>query len=210
MKSVDEKQWLTRRRFIRATAGIVGVTGASYGGYSLWRRQGESAYQASLNRTRGVIDESKLLTKIVRYATLAPNSHNTQPWIFEASNENITIRPDFSRRCSVVDPDDHHLFVSLGCACENAVLAGEAFGRHSEVTFDESNSTLRIDMEAQSPVPSERFNAILIRQTADAANSSLQQLIDERIDAALERLGIARTEDVNALLHRIELLEKSR
>jgi hypothetical protein len=26
------------------------------------------------------------------------------------------ILPDLSRRCPAVDPDDHHLFVSLGCA----------------------------------------------------------------------------------------------
>ncbi|MCY2976756.1 MAG: hypothetical protein NTW52_19025 [Planctomycetota bacterium] len=47
-----------------------------------------------------------------------------------------------------------------------------------------------------------------IRQTADAASSSLQLLIDESIDAALERRGIARTEDIEALLHRVEMLEK--
>lgn len=48
-----------------------------------------------------------------------------------------------------------------------------------------------------------------LRQTADAASNSLQQLIDERIDAALERLAIARTEDIEALTHRVERLEKS-
>jgi len=45
------------------------------------------------------------------------------------------------------------------------------------------------------------------RQTADNAGTALQQLIDQRIDAALERLGIARNEDIQSLLQRIELLE---
>jgi len=46
-----------------------------------------------------------------------PSSHNTQCWKFSA--------PGPSRSCptspalSAVDPDDHHLFVSLGCAAEN-------------------------------------------------------------------------------------------
>lgn len=49
-----------------------------------------------------------------------------------------------------------------------------------------------------------------VRQSADAAADSLQQLIDERIDSAFERLGIARREDIEALLHRVERLEKAK
>jgi hypothetical protein len=36
----------------------------------------------------------------------------------------------------VVDPDDHHLFVSLGCAAENLSLASGARGRPGEITFN--------------------------------------------------------------------------
>ena len=35
---------------------------------------------------------------------------------------------DFSRRTPVVDPDDHHLFVSLGCATETLLQAGLGYG----------------------------------------------------------------------------------
>lgn len=60
-------------------------------------------------------------------ATLAASSHNSQPWLFDVDHDTIRILPDFQRRCPVVDPDDHHLFVSLGCAAENlAVAAGSA------------------------------------------------------------------------------------
>ena len=64
----------------------------------------------------------------MRAATLAANSHNTQPWIFTAAANAITIAPDFGRRCPAVDPDDHHLFASLGCATENLVHAAAAIG----------------------------------------------------------------------------------
>jgi hypothetical protein len=37
--------------------------------------------------------------------------------------QSIVILPDLSRRCPVVDPDDHHLYVSLGCAAENILQA---------------------------------------------------------------------------------------
>ncbi|SFR61942.1 hypothetical protein SAMN05216203_1843 [Marinobacter daqiaonensis] len=41
---------------------------------------------------------------LIRYATLAASSHNTQPWIFRAEPGRIWILPDLSRRCPAVDP----------------------------------------------------------------------------------------------------------
>jgi hypothetical protein len=76
---------------------------------------------------------NKLFHEIVRYATLAPSSHNTQCWKFKVDSNSITVLPDFSRRCPVVDPDDHHLYVSLGCAVENIVIAAKAHGFLPEV-----------------------------------------------------------------------------
>jgi hypothetical protein len=66
------------------------------------------------------------LRELVRYATLAASSHNTQPWKFAPRERSISIVPDLARRTPVVDPDDHHLYVSLGCAAENMVHAGRA------------------------------------------------------------------------------------
>src|SRR4029077_17080265 len=54
--------------------------------------------------------------ELIRYATLAANSHNTQPWKFTAEQPRTTFPPASPRRTPAVDPDDHHLFVSLGCA----------------------------------------------------------------------------------------------
>ena len=70
--------------------------------------------------------------ELVRCATLAPSSHNTQCWRFAVAPDAITVLPDFSRRCPAVDPDDHHLFVSLGCATENLVQAALAHGLMAE------------------------------------------------------------------------------
>jgi hypothetical protein len=38
------------------------------------------------------------LRAVIRNASLAANSHNTQPWQFEIGDRAIEIRPDFSRR----------------------------------------------------------------------------------------------------------------
>ena len=39
------------------------------------------------------------------------------------------------RRTLVVDPDDHYLFVSLGCVTENLVHAALANGLHGDARF---------------------------------------------------------------------------
>src|SRR5688500_2606757 len=92
---------------------------------------------------RARVDSSSL----VRCATLAASSHNTQPWKFRHEGNGIIILPDPSRRCPEVDPDDHHLFASLGCATENLALAAEAAGLRANVTFDDAVPAVRIDFE---------------------------------------------------------------
>jgi nitroreductase len=79
------------------------------------------------------------MNDLIRYATLAASGHNTQPWRFRVGASRIDILPDFSRRTPVVDPDDHHVFVSLGCAAENLTLAAAARGHPGEVGFDPVN-----------------------------------------------------------------------
>ena len=69
-------------------------------------------------------------------ATLAANGHNTQPWKFRLEERNVTILPDLTRRTEVVDPDDHHLCVSLGCAAENLVIADAAHGQAAVVAIE--------------------------------------------------------------------------
>jgi len=78
-------------------------------------------------------------------ATLPANSHNTQPWIFTAGTDAIIIAPDFTRRCPAVDPDDHHLFVSLGCAAENLVVAASALGLGATPRFDNERIVIHIE-----------------------------------------------------------------
>lgn len=103
------------------------------------------------------------LRELVRCATLAPSSHNTQCWKFRLASQSITIRPDFARRCPVVDPDDHHLFVSLGCAAENLVLAAAAHGFMGHVQPGEA--AVEVVLEPMRPAPSALFQAITARQS---------------------------------------------
>lgn len=104
--------------------------------------------------------------ELVRFATLAANSHNTQPWKFSIKDTSISIAPDYARRCPIVDPDDHHLFVSLGCATENLIHAAAAAGLKSNPVFE--NDVVTIMFEKAQPISSPLFEAIPRRQSTRA------------------------------------------
>jgi hypothetical protein len=110
-------------------------------------------------------DPAALLRELVRYATLAPSSHNTQCWKFRIQERTITIEPDLSRRCPAVDPDDHHLFVSLGCAAENLAQAAWAHGLKAESAATASNAGgIALHLESAPALASPLFQAITDRQ----------------------------------------------
>lgn len=117
---------------------------------------------------------------LVRYATLAASSHNTQPWKFRLERGRISILPDLSRRCPAVDPDDHHLYASLGCAAENLLLAAQAAGLRGHLSYDPSESSVQIDFEEVPPFRSVLFEAIPRRQCSrteyDGTSLSGEQL----------------------------------
>lgn len=109
------------------------------------------------------------LKELIRYATLAPSSHNTQCWKFRLDDRVISILPDLSRRCPVVDPDDHHLYVSLGCAAENLSQAAKAQGLSGQITFNASgDGVVQIALEPSPTTVTPLFEAIPHRQCTRA------------------------------------------
>lgn len=117
----------------------------------------------------GSTDEAALLKEVVRYATLAPSGHNTQCWRFRIDNRSISILPDLSRRTPVVDPDDHHLYVSLGCAAENLVQAAGALGfALDSAEFCSASGGIRVSLEPSAAEESSLFEAIPYRQCTRA------------------------------------------
>lgn len=73
------------------------------------------------------------IREMVRYATLAPSGHNAQPWKFAVQEDTIHILPDYARCLPAVDPQNRELWISLGCALENLVLAAQAAGYWADI-----------------------------------------------------------------------------
>ncbi|WP_417621049.1 Acg family FMN-binding oxidoreductase [Parasphingorhabdus sp.] len=131
--------------------------------------------------------------ELIRYATLAASGHNTQPWKFRVQKSSIEILPDYSRRTVVVDPDDHHLFASLGCAAENLMISGAATGRASALRMDPAeNGKVVVDMVAGRLDRSALFDAIPKRQSTrtnyDGRSVSMAKL--RLLDAAAQVDGV--------------------
>ncbi len=66
-------------------------------------------------------------------ATLAPSVHNTQPWRFSVSGEQVEVVADWDRQLRVLDPTGRQLVISCGCALFNARVAVAGAGFHDEV-----------------------------------------------------------------------------
>ncbi len=106
---------------------------------------------------------------LIRYATLAPTGHDTQPWRFRLAKDHIELVPDFSRRTPAVDPDDHHRFVSLGCAAETLALAAGACGYAGEISFNSADGgSVAFAFKNGRTVESALFEAIPKRQSTRA------------------------------------------
>lgn len=65
---------------------------------------------------------------LVRYAILAPSTHNTQPWLFQVRGEALELFADRRRALPVSDPKGRELAISCGAALALARVAAQHFG----------------------------------------------------------------------------------
>lgn len=195
-----------KRREFNKSLGL-GVAGVAVTGVASCSSSGDygDAVAATWRHTAPRVQgRSKIQTELVRYATLAANSHNTQPWQFRIESNRISIFPDFSRRCPAVDPDDHHLYASLGCAAENLSIAAAAHGLDARASF--VHDEIQVDLEARSTAETPLFLAIPERQCTRAAydgkslSSDELALLDVREDDDIELRVFTEPSDLEVIL----------
>ena len=155
---------LHRRRFIQISTATLVSSVIAQSCSSADNSYEKAVSQIWRHTNTALTNETALQRELVRYATLAASSHNTQCWQFKLEDRLISILPDLERRCPAVDPDDHHLYASLGCATENLVQAAKAYGLQSTVDLESADS-IRIHLESTQPLTTPLFEAIPERQS---------------------------------------------
>ena len=157
---------ISRRQFVSLAPTVMGGTSLLSACAPSADTKGSAAIAAGIGRPDPGpgADNETLSWELVRNATLAPSSHNTQCWRFQLEPHAITLLPDLARRCPAVDPDDHHLFVSLGCATENLAHAALAHGLRAEATFDAAHGAIRVALAPTRAESSDLFRALPTRQ----------------------------------------------
>ena len=143
------------------------------------------------------------LTYCVRYAILAPSSHNTQPWHFALRRNQIELYADRTRSLPVIDPDNRELIISCGAALANLSIAMRHFGYHADFAqFPEPNDT---DLIATVGLGREHlptcqdeilFQAIPMRRTNRSAyeNTPISRSLLYEMRAACTSQGVSLTE----------------
>ena len=118
----------------------------------------------------GLLDDQ--LRFLVRYAVLAPSFRNLQPWRFEVGGGRIALYADLGRRSRKADLRLRDLYISLGCALENLLLAAERFGLDHEVDYfplceeDELVAQARFTaLGGRAPRPAALLQAVTRRHT---------------------------------------------
>lgn len=180
----------TRRHFLKGSAALLAA-----GGLPACSDDGMAGYEEAAERLRAPLSPHPEAAELIRYATLAANGHNAQPWTFSVAADRIAIRPDASRRTPAVDPDDHHLFVSLGCAAENLRIGACAHGRTAEVDFSGGDGdAVEVGMDRGPAQIDDLYATIPRRQSTrslyDGRALSAEQLKDLEKAAAIEGVSL--------------------
>lgn len=114
---------------------------------------------------------------LVEFAIKAPSGHNTQPWKFENIQDGVIIHPDFTRALPIVDGDNHALYISLGCALENLIIAASQKGYDCEIEYPtNSDNGITVKLKANVTdklIGNELFDFIPIRQVTRSKYSDI-------------------------------------
>lgn len=93
--------------------------------------------------------DAERLSYLVCYASLAPSTHNSQPWKFLISKNKIYLKPEMSRWLRYSDPSGRQMWLSIGCALENLCIAADFFGYKTHVEFHEDRNLVQIYLERE-------------------------------------------------------------
>ena len=176
---------MRRREFVKLAvaggAGVILLGAARAARVGLFDARADEAW-SDLSGEHG-------LRALVAAGILAANPHNSQPWSFGIVGERIDVHIDLRRALGPVDPFLRQMYVGIGCAIENVVVAATAQGLSASVlTFpDPLEPTLaaRIGL-ARSDVATAPHAAALSRRHTNRGPYHRDRPLDAHVIRSLE------------------------
>lgn len=105
----------------------------------------------------------------LNFATLAPSSHNSQPWLFRVLNDTVELYADRNHALRVVDPHDRELAISCGAALHHLRTAIRFFGHaeHTTILSDPHQPDLLATVKLGEIQPHDYHDVLLFRAMSD-------------------------------------------
>jgi nitroreductase len=146
--------------------------------------------------------EARALSNAVTTAAHAPSIHNTQPWRWHLTHNQLDLYLDQGRSLEVTDPDSHLAALSCGAALHHALVSLAADGWHTILArmpnpaHPDYLAQLRLDHR----IPVEP-TAIRHLQTIGLRHTDRRPTLDTAIDRDRLRSIVTAVESAGAGLH---------
>ena len=112
---------------------------------------------------------------LLKFAVLAPSTHNSQPWLFKIEESSCKIYFDPALRLPQADPLGRDLYISIGSALENLALAAKYFRVYQNVIYHaDGQNNLAAEVIFQEPEEN---------KNPDLSYEKLLEAIKKRVNA---------------------------
>jgi hypothetical protein len=124
---------------------------------------------------------------LVSAAILASNPHNSQPWLFRVDDRRIDLYANMSRSLKSIDPFLREMYIGLGCALENLMVAARGRGYEPRLVLYSSGGkqslVARVELKSGTAAEVPHYRAIGERHTNRSAYDRERDLAPAVIEA---------------------------
>jgi hypothetical protein len=143
---------------------------------------------------------------LLRYAVLAPSSHNSQPWRCALTDAGIGVYADYTRRLPVADPGNRELLMSIGAFLMNLRISAARFGFESRVDYNYSTGNERpiafVRLVPRAPVERIASHLVPLFPAITTRHTNRHPFLLTRMSSGIldELRSIGRASDVGLML----------